>query len=320
MASFGPTLQRERQRRGISIDEIAHTTRVARRYLVALEDEAIRSLPGGPYNRAYLRTYATCLGLDPGGLVRDYDATVNAQAEAGQLRPVAPDARTTMRMAAERRAAQRTRRTIWSPATIRVAALSGVTVAVLVTALWAGVPLLTQRVEVEPREPDTAPDLVASTGGRTGVDVSRSIEEPSSGAEPLRQPVPEAVSSEKAVAPAIEVERRDASQVARLSIASSGVGTAVVDRELVGQSNTFPVGAGVVFWTLVTGGHAGDTVRHVWIHEGRVVASVALRVGSPHWRTYSRRSLDPGSEGEWIVEARDARGRVLVRHAFRCRP
>ncbi len=228
MASFGPALQRERQRRGISIDEVAHSTRVARRYLVALEDEAIHTLPGGPYNRAYLRTYASRLGLDPSGLVRDYDLTLHAQAEAGQL-TVTPDARTTMRMAAERRAAQRTGRTIWSGTTFRVAALGGVTVAVLAGVQWVGVPSLTRRAAVEPREPGNGPNRVVSSDRRTGVDVSRSIEEPSPGAEPPRRPLPEAVSSEKAVAPAIEVERRDGSQAARLSIASSAVGTDVVD-------------------------------------------------------------------------------------------
>ena len=49
-----------------------------------------------------------------------------------------------------------------------------------------------------------------------------------------------------------------------------------------------------------------------------MVGAVDLVVGSPSWRTLSRRLLTPGSEGDWVVEVRDAEGHVLARHAFRC--
>ena len=70
MGSFGSALRRTREQKGISLDDIAGETRLSRRYLLALEDEAIHKLPGGTYNRAYLRTYAGYLGLDAEWLVR----------------------------------------------------------------------------------------------------------------------------------------------------------------------------------------------------------------------------------------------------------
>ena len=114
-----------------------------------------------------------------------------------------------------------------------------------------------------------------------------------------------------------EVPAADDARAPRLSVARSGVGTDVVDRELVGRSDTFAVCTPVAFWTHVTGGRPGDMVRHVWSHENRTVGVADLAVGSPSWRTHSRRTLAPGAEGDWVVEVRDVEGRVLGRHEFR---
>ena len=111
-----------------------------------------------------------------------------------------------------------------------------------------------------------------------------------------------------------------ASDGAQLSLGDSGVGTDVVDRQLVGRSDTFPSGSNVVFWTLVLGGRPGEEVRHVWLRDGRTVSDVPLPVEGPQWRTHSRLRLEPDGEGNWVVEARDLDERVLARHRFRSEP
>jgi hypothetical protein len=105
-----------------------------------------------------------------------------------------------------------------------------------------------------------------------------------------------------------------------VSVTDSGVGTDVVDRQLVGRADAFAVGTRVFFWTLVTGGRRGDTLRPGWVPEGRTVANVSLAIGGASWRTQSQRMLAPGADGEWLVEAQDDAGRVLARHVFRCVP
>lgn len=104
------------------------------------------------------------------------------------------------------------------------------------------------------------------------------------------------------------------------SIAAHGVGTGVVDHRLIGAGDRFPAGSTVWFWTDVRGGVPGATVRHLWIHEGRRVVDLPLRIGGAAWRTQSSRRLDAGSTGEWTVEARNERGDLLVRAGFRCVP
>lgn len=102
-----------------------------------------------------------------------------------------------------------------------------------------------------------------------------------------------------------------------LRVSRFATGSGVVDREVVGSSDAFAVGTSVVFWTHMTGGRPGDTIGHVWLHEGREASSIVLPIGSPNWRTHSRHTLTPGTEGDWVVELRTSEGRLLASKRFR---
>jgi cytoskeleton protein RodZ len=71
-AGFGEHLKREREMRGVSLDEIAGATRISRRFLEALEKEAWDRLPGGVFNRGFVRTVARFLGLEEETLLAEY--------------------------------------------------------------------------------------------------------------------------------------------------------------------------------------------------------------------------------------------------------
>lgn len=72
MASFGETLRRERELRGVSLREIADATKISVRFLQALETDRLEVLPGGVFRRAFVRQYAKHLGLDPERLVAEF--------------------------------------------------------------------------------------------------------------------------------------------------------------------------------------------------------------------------------------------------------
>ena len=61
MASFGEILKRERELRDISLREIADATKIHIRYLEALEANRFDSLPGGVFNKGFIRAYAAFL-------------------------------------------------------------------------------------------------------------------------------------------------------------------------------------------------------------------------------------------------------------------
>ena len=74
MGVFGDRLRREREMRGVTLDEIAESTKISRRSLEALEEENFDLLPGGIFNKGFVRAYARYLGIDEEQAVADYVA------------------------------------------------------------------------------------------------------------------------------------------------------------------------------------------------------------------------------------------------------
>jgi cytoskeletal protein RodZ len=81
MGLFGDRLRREREMRGITLDEISESTKISRRHLEALEREQFDQLPGGVFNKGFVRAYARFLGLDEEQAVADYALASNEQPE-----------------------------------------------------------------------------------------------------------------------------------------------------------------------------------------------------------------------------------------------
>src|SRR5437762_11900772 len=69
---FGTKMQRACEARGVSLREIATATKISVSALEALERNDISRLPGGIFTRAFVRSYASEIGLDPEKTVRDF--------------------------------------------------------------------------------------------------------------------------------------------------------------------------------------------------------------------------------------------------------
>lgn len=74
MESFGKRLKREREKRKITLDDISVSTKIATRFLVALEEDQFDQLPGGIFNKGFVRSYARHLGLDETQTIADFVA------------------------------------------------------------------------------------------------------------------------------------------------------------------------------------------------------------------------------------------------------
>jgi cytoskeleton protein RodZ len=88
MGAFGDRLRREREMRGITLEEITESTKISRRHLEALEGEHFDQLPGGVFNKGFVRAYARFLGIDEDQAVADYSAATNEQPEAENKFPL----------------------------------------------------------------------------------------------------------------------------------------------------------------------------------------------------------------------------------------
>jgi len=69
---FGLRLRQERERRKISLDSIAATTKVNVALYEGLERDDVSRWPSGIFRRSFVRAYATAIGLDPDAVVREF--------------------------------------------------------------------------------------------------------------------------------------------------------------------------------------------------------------------------------------------------------
>jgi cytoskeleton protein RodZ len=77
MAALGTYLSHLREERGLSIDEMARATRVAPRYLEALEHEDFAALPASVFTKGYIRAYCQALGVSVDEALARYTESAN---------------------------------------------------------------------------------------------------------------------------------------------------------------------------------------------------------------------------------------------------
>jgi cytoskeletal protein RodZ len=77
--NFGERLKRERELREVTLEEITQATRIGPRFLEALENEDWAQLPGGVFNRGFVRSVARYLGLDEEAFLAEYDLAHGVQ-------------------------------------------------------------------------------------------------------------------------------------------------------------------------------------------------------------------------------------------------
>ena len=85
MKSFGQYLREEREKRGVSLEEVNRRTRISLKMLASLEGGDLPTLPPPTILRGFLKSYAEAVGLDPREVQSRYS-------QAGEIapRPIIP--------------------------------------------------------------------------------------------------------------------------------------------------------------------------------------------------------------------------------------
>ena len=78
MASFGAKLKQEREKRGVTLEDISRSTKIGTRLLRALEEEHFDQLPGGIFNKGFIRAYARVIGIDEEDAINEYLAATGS--------------------------------------------------------------------------------------------------------------------------------------------------------------------------------------------------------------------------------------------------
>ncbi|MDR7316033.1 RodZ domain-containing protein [Brevibacillus nitrificans] len=85
MSELGQVLQRAREEKGITLDDIQRITKIQRRYLEAIERGHFHVLPGHFYARAFIKSYAEAVGLDPNHIMSHFQSDLPAQPPTEQV-------------------------------------------------------------------------------------------------------------------------------------------------------------------------------------------------------------------------------------------
>jgi len=74
--------------RGVSLEEISSATRISTRFLTAIESGHWEELPGGAFNRGFIRSASRYLGLDEDGMVAEYSLETDSNGSTrAEIRP-----------------------------------------------------------------------------------------------------------------------------------------------------------------------------------------------------------------------------------------
>ncbi|HSQ23125.1 MAG TPA: helix-turn-helix domain-containing protein [Pyrinomonadaceae bacterium] len=80
--TIGEKLRLAREARGIALRDISEQTRISIRYLEAIETDDYQRLPGGIFNRSFIRAYAKFIGYDEHNALEDYARTLRERGES----------------------------------------------------------------------------------------------------------------------------------------------------------------------------------------------------------------------------------------------
>ena len=72
MIEFGKTLTESREAKGLSISQLAETTRIMRSIVEGLENENFSGIPAPIYGRGFVKLYCEAVGLDPKPMIAEF--------------------------------------------------------------------------------------------------------------------------------------------------------------------------------------------------------------------------------------------------------
>ena len=90
MKSLGEYLKKERELRGVTIEEIASITRISSRFIHALENDDFKNLPSEVFVKGFLRAYAKCVGIDPNEVISIYTNIRKADEKPETKKEISP--------------------------------------------------------------------------------------------------------------------------------------------------------------------------------------------------------------------------------------
>ena len=93
--------------------------------------------------------------------------------------------------------------------------------------------------------------------------------------------------------------------------------TGITERMPTGSATSFGADVGSLYcWCKITGARGETAIKHVWLRDGKEMATVELSAKGDPWRTFSQKRILPQWTGNWEVKVVDAAGTTLKSVSF----
>jgi cytoskeletal protein RodZ len=91
--TLGEKLRQAREERGFTVSEVSEQTRISSLYLESIENDDYSNLPGGIFNKGFVKSYAKFVGINEQEALLDYTRLISAVEgeDDGELKKYKPE-------------------------------------------------------------------------------------------------------------------------------------------------------------------------------------------------------------------------------------
>jgi len=349
MQTIGNYLKSGREARNIRLSEVAHSTKISKWYLDCLEKDEFDKIPGGPYIKGYIASYASFIGIEEDEILKRYDSLQLNSADENEVQEHLSQVKKRQKLIGF--SFSKKNLLILSMAVLILLAF-GInhfffqnqthTAAQLQTAQDSKLqPAPASKIKQDETRlvPNENSVQSAVLKDSTKNDESRPAHQDAAETESLAL-LPSEQGSEKnnikrpALTDAKNTLPQDAPRAADLYSGSApgyqppdarspaannmriirAVATSdVINKNPAGLSDSFPWSTEKVYiWTMIECDRPPSSIRHTYYFEGEKVNDVELKIKSPQWRTWSYKTLlEKRYIGQWKVDITSDTGELL---------
>lgn len=346
MQTVGDYLKKEREARNISLRDVAEFTKISKTYLDCLEKDEYKKIPGEPYVKGYISSYAECVGISEHEALKLYDSFQEKKRHAEEIKAEVLEGNKGRRLPFF---SLKTK--IWLVLAILIPIILAVggyytffhkqEKAAADKRIQGADKTIRTNINSKhesnslPKRP--AGDFFESTkqdGFGKNTEDGKSTKKYDAGISPMPAPAesrPTEISDEAIPyppgydsAPVKELQGPGNYQKpleSDLEVVEAAACTDLKGRTPQGCGESFEWSTDRVYiWNRIQCESPPAAIRHVYYFKGAKVNDIELNVNSSHWRTWSYKTLsDESYIGPWRVDITSEDGRVLKSVEFEIR-
>ena len=333
MQTVGTYLKSNRESKNISLSEIAHHTKISKLYLDCLEKDDFRTIPGGPYIKGYISSYAEFIGIDENEAIKKYDSS-------NQESKLTTEADTDI----EKKS--RFQSLAFIPKKIRILSLVFIIMIPLLVGFYHFISQDQENTKLDktlksskkngyqsPKELVTELPSEGSQLKKTNSDIQNTAPlknlELAANTTPepiINQPASEKIlkspeqlgTSNTETSPPNSDSMSPKGQIHpvaedRIKVLKAVAGGGVRNKNPIDTGNSFQWSNGRVYiWSMINCKNPPASIKHIYYFNEKKVSEVLLDVKSHQWRTWSYKTI-PNKRyiGQWRVDITSADDKVL---------